>query len=78
MNSKEIAKHLYPDNFQPFALVTKAGERYEIYQRTMLKVMTNGTMHVHFPSDREDAHISGYRTLNCSQVQSIEPLQAAG
>ena len=77
MESQRILERLKPETFEPFVLVTREGSRYEIRDRTLLKVMKDGTMHVLFPTEQQDAHFEGWTTLSCEDVASIEPVQRA-
>jgi hypothetical protein len=77
MDRQQMARQLKAETFEPFALVTREGHRYEIRDRTLLKLLADGRMHVLFPTTDDAAHFDGWTTVKCHDVVSLEPLRKA-
>lgn len=74
MNAKEIVKKIKSEPFEPFVVITSAGDRYEVRHPENVRVVTGGTLYVFRPIESEDAMVESPVLVGLHQVSSIEPL----
>lgn len=74
MNSKEIVKKIRTEPFEPFTLITSAGDRYEVRHPENLHVVSGGTLYVFSPIENDDSLTATSPVIvGLHQVASIEP-----
>lgn len=73
MNAKEILKKLKAQPFEPFMIVTSAGDRYEVRHPENLKVVPGGTLYVFAPIEDESYNADSPTLVGLHQVSSVEP-----
>ncbi|MGB0768677.1 MAG: hypothetical protein ACPGYV_13330 [Phycisphaeraceae bacterium] len=72
MNAKKIAKKAKTEPFEPFLVVTSAGDRYEVRHPENLQVVNNGTLYIFSPSG-DELTVESPVIVGLNQVASIEP-----
>ena len=73
MNAKEIVKKLKSQPFEPFRVVTSAGDRYEVRHPENLIVVRNGSLYIFEPVEEDDSTFESPVIVGLQQVASIEP-----
>lgn len=73
MNVKEIVKKLKSQPFEPFLVVTSAGDRYEVKHPENLQVVRSGTLYIFSPVDDEELTVESPVIVGLHQVTSLEP-----
>ena len=73
MNSKEIVKKLKSEPFEPFTVITSAGDRYDVRHPENVMVVPGGTLYISFPIEDEGLTATSPIIVGLHQVASIEP-----
>ena len=73
MNVKEIVKKLKTQPFEPFRVVTSAGDRYEVKHPENLIVVRNGSLYIFKPVEDDESTFESPVIVGLYQVASLEP-----
>lgn len=73
MNAKEIVKKLKHQPFEPFRVVTSAGDRYEVKHPENLIVVRSGSLYIFEPVEDDENTFESPVIVGLHQVASIEP-----
>jgi len=73
MNAKEIVIKVKAEPFEPFLVVTSAGDRYEVRHPENLQVVKSGTLYIFSPTDDDEAMVESPVIVGLHQVASLEP-----
>ncbi|MEM6260118.1 MAG: hypothetical protein AAF711_18565 [Planctomycetota bacterium] len=73
MNVKEIVKKLQTQPFEPFKVVTSAGDRYEVKHPENLRVVRTGTLYIFEPVEGDELTVESPVIVGLHQVASLEP-----
>ena len=74
MTLKAFLRHLQRTPFQPFAIVTSDGGRYEVRHPENVKVLSGGILHVYLVEDERNSVYEDVHVVSFLHITTLQPL----